>query len=832
MSKALWELMVFADVRRLMETQGQSNLLLTSILSLGKRETRVPLKFGPGSRGEKGGNQKSTNGRGFSWFDPDSISEGIHNVVLTKQDTHVEFKRSAHSSVFMGDPMFLGEEMSSRYCEFEVNHCRGDAPYAFIGVALDSYDTSKCIGSEDGSWAWASDGDFKKNGGWVGRAGLMTFKSGDKIGMLLNLSESTLRFTKNGQLLAKTVRDIPRGVALRFAVGTDSTSFRVTVLKPPDYSYKFEGHQDQAGPAQQWLTVEYLVAKSYRLASGAHLDNHETDGDVADSDGHAVKQVVSIDRLEVMAKGVEGGAVTPDTMISRNKRGGSEVDLLLQPPREKADGAAGSARHGWVSSGCESRTRADVEDALLITFCRVASLDFLRGGHQAIQALVTPQALVSLLSPFFLIDSSANVCGALGSTAPPPCRDVFTTGPYKSTMAIIDDAMRVWLASRRGLHGGRDAMSLWCQASLRRSTLAAQLLANNRESVPVWPKHLPPHTPSTTTWHQPPLLPLALPNCDSEHEYREAFCPPGGKAGCDDEVEAESLHPSFARWAAKHLLYAGRGGSEGLTDALILSLPGTASVDHRLEILHSLSNMDMDSCGEIGQGAADVIEGWFESLFSFPAFPFPCTFLVIRPTHPQRAAQKIAQSVVEIIGVAHSRFQTETNDSRLQCLGTAAGRTAAWKLLLEEFGFGSSSSSNSAGDEPNKKARTNTNGGISLSPYLQALMGMIMSADAARGKPPTDSLVDFVLVAKNELRKRTSGSGDGAGDKNDGAAAAVAPAAVEPCVLSNDVCIMLLEMGFSPARVWPRSTAPLLEHSPNANPSHTKITNPPFPPPS
>lgn len=167
--------------------------LLSAVALIAGTRCSIPLscRDGESEEQDRGGN--------LCVFDAASVQD--RDIILSEEGRMCTFRSGCDGSAFVGEVLQAGS--GDHYLEFKV--LKVDGEFSFVGCAVATFDTSHVIGSGKGSWGWANDGDLQSEGSWCGDSGLSTFKSGDSIGLRVDMDAHTLRFTKNGKLLSKTV---------------------------------------------------------------------------------------------------------------------------------------------------------------------------------------------------------------------------------------------------------------------------------------------------------------------------------------------------------------------------------------------------------------------------------------------------------------------------------------------------------------------------------------------------------------------------------------------------------------------------------------------------
>ena len=266
--KAIWGLVAVPRLRAIVSAKYPD--LIRVLVNISETPIPgVPLTYlpPPCSLPQRAGGGADT--KGLLSFDVSSVCSS--RVYLTNNGKTCDIRSGADCSVLVGSALHKGS--GRHYCEFKILFTRGD--YSFIGCAVSSYRTSMVIGDERGSWAWANDGDFKVGGDWCGDRGLASFRSGDHVGVLIDMDKNTVRFTKNGKLLRKACSlgsACATADGVRFAVGATS---HLKVEVADTFKYKFQRESAALSDAVPWLTVEMIVAKSHFLALEAAGARHQ-----------------------------------------------------------------------------------------------------------------------------------------------------------------------------------------------------------------------------------------------------------------------------------------------------------------------------------------------------------------------------------------------------------------------------------------------------------------------------------------------------------------------------------------------------------------------------
>jgi hypothetical protein len=112
--------------------------------------------------------------------------------------------------------------------EFEVH----GSDQCLVGIAAPDVDVDEYLGEAKGGYGlFAKEGDLKVDGSWTGKNGLSSFKSGDRVGVHLDMSRRTLQFSINGTMMHRIVNGIP--LRVHYAVGGASGGDVSIATAPP-----------------------------------------------------------------------------------------------------------------------------------------------------------------------------------------------------------------------------------------------------------------------------------------------------------------------------------------------------------------------------------------------------------------------------------------------------------------------------------------------------------------------------------------------------------------------------------------------------------------------
>jgi hypothetical protein len=596
--KALWDLVAVPRLRALMSSKYPD---LIQIL-VGISETPVAaVPFTYFTPPPVPMASKSVNSASNLTFDVASVLSS--RVYITNHGLTCDIRSGAECSVMVGQALHKGT--GRHYCEFKIVSTRGD--YSFIGCAVSSYRTSHVIGEHRGSWAWANDGDFKVGGDWCGDRGLAPFRSGDHVGVLVDMDKNTLRFTKNGKLLRKACSlgsACATGDGVRFAVGSNS---QLKIEIADTYKYRFLRECGSDSDPTPWLTMEMIIAKSHFLSLEAHggaaaqksevvigreqlntKERGEIQADDAGSHQDPCRAVYSAQHSEVQTRAAavavaqaserrrvcmaaasffeSGSAHRCELACEKDsfsfgealvRRGMVEEvlfpDARAGPSQNKAASGVGGVAHTavspWQTSGDKRRLLLQCEGALMGHFARLCVLDLMRARHVPTAQRVDAARLISILIPFF----------PSGYAEP---RAICSTAPYANMVAFLDQVIAGWISVRGDGDAQALAQQLRALATATSDTLQYvchqhRLHSYGVHSLVEWACHRPstiaPLPASVVTWMGPRKLILA------------AKSPPR------DETEADRGGPSanLAAWLSRHLSQRyGLSGHVGCAEAL------------------------------------------------------------------------------------------------------------------------------------------------------------------------------------------------------------------------------------------------------------------------
>eukprot|EP00960_Hanusia_phi_P049411 759541-Hanusia_phi.AAC.3 len=498
--KCLWE---FTKFRRFQELLCMEGDLMKLIVESARTATELPYISKRISRSQ------------YSFDAQHKLSK----TRIHENGKYCEIAKNVGQTILFDPLLFRGS--GQHYVEIKI--LSDPSSYFLVGCAIPEYSLTKSLGDENGSWAWANDGDTKIEGKWNGQhySKLPKFAEGDHVGMLLDMDSGVLKFTKNGEL-QKLEIDCSKQNFLRFAIGS-TKAIRIEI---PD-KFMFD-HISLSKQRPSWLTVETIVAKienlSLQIGHGVPSAGHSELGEENKNKNENVERSAyqtdlrqfltensSMQNLFAVDEDIFANLASPSNDWFGENSSGSE------PERNSSS--------SWFTTGDRETLLLSCESFLECTYARLTVLELLRSRMPSCSNLMSIRQIVQLLSYFF----PPGHCRA---------RSIMSSGIYVEITKALDEALRGWfsLSTADNDEGFAQDLSVLVDYCIQVLENMVELQLLKKKGIhtficPVKGRILP----STVSWHLPPKVRI------------QDYIP-------ENEVEAQSHHSSsLAIWLSSHI---------------------------------------------------------------------------------------------------------------------------------------------------------------------------------------------------------------------------------------------------------------------------------------